>query len=116
MCLEQEHIPRFKNTNSEIKKKKKRKRKKKTQKHFGPILNPLLGFLLPSSLLYSLSFLNEIMAERGGGERGGFDCGFGEGRPRGDGTRWKVQGLSRGGGGEVGPSHEAQTSCQIQQD
>ncbi|KAL0013066.1 hypothetical protein SO802_000135 [Lithocarpus litseifolius] len=46
------------------------------------------------------------MAVRGGGERGG----FGGGRPRGD---------SRRGGGrrarrEVGPSHEARTSRQIQ--
>ncbi|KAL0002302.1 hypothetical protein SO802_016083 [Lithocarpus litseifolius] len=46
------------------------------------------------------------MAMRGGGERGGFDGGC----PRGD---------SRRGGGrkarrEVGPSHEARTSRQIQ--
>ena len=71
MCLEQEqqeHEPKFKNTNPEIKKKKKKQTKNKTQKHFGPILNPLLGFLLPSSLLYSLSFPKEIMAKRGGGE------------------------------------------------
>ena len=80
MCLEQEHKPKSKNINPEI--KKKNKTKKKTQKHFGPILNPLLGFLLPSSLLYSLSFPKEIMAERGGGERGGFDRGFGGGRPK----------------------------------
>ncbi|KAL0008521.1 hypothetical protein SO802_010023 [Lithocarpus litseifolius] len=46
------------------------------------------------------------MAVRGGGERGG----FGGGRPRGD--------SGRGGGSrarpEVGPSHEARTSRQIQ--
>ena len=51
-----------------FKKNRKKKTKNKTQKHFGPILNPLLGFLLPLSLLYSLSFPKEIMAKRGGGE------------------------------------------------